>query len=77
MVYDAARQQLYISVPMLDEIDVVSTRTFTLIDRLPITVRPLEVVVVCVITMAIGLIATIVPARRAAALPPVEGLRYD
>jgi lipoprotein-releasing system permease protein len=48
-----------------------------LIDRLPITVRPFEVLIVCVVTMGIGLIATIVPARRAAALPPVEGLRYD
>jgi lipoprotein-releasing system permease protein len=48
-----------------------------LIDRLPIAVRPLEVALVCGLTMVIGLIATVVPARRAAALRPVDGLRYD
>ncbi|HEX8112276.1 MAG TPA: ABC transporter permease [Kofleriaceae bacterium] len=48
-----------------------------LIDRLPIEVKPLEVLLVAGITMAISLIATVVPARSAAALRPVDGLRYD
>jgi lipoprotein-releasing system permease protein len=48
-----------------------------LIDRLPIDVRPMEVVLVIVLTMVISLIASIVPALQAAALTPVEGLRYD
>ena len=48
-----------------------------LIDRLPIEVRGLEVLLVCGITMAISIISTIVPASNAAALRPVEGLRYD
>jgi len=48
-----------------------------LIDRLPIEVRWLEVLLVCGITMAISIISTIVPASNAAALRPVEGLRYD
>jgi lipoprotein-releasing system permease protein len=48
-----------------------------LIDRLPIDVRPFEVVLVIVLTMVISLIASIVPALQAAALTPVEGLRYD
>jgi lipoprotein-releasing system permease protein len=48
-----------------------------LIDRLPIDVRPIEVIVVCEISMAISLIAAWVPAQVAAALTPVEGLRYD
>ena len=48
-----------------------------LIDRLPIEVRPLEVLLVCGITMVISIVATIVPASSAASLRPVEGLRYD
>jgi lipoprotein-releasing system permease protein len=48
-----------------------------LIDRLPIAVRPFEVLLVCGLTMVIGMIATVVPARRAAGLRPVDGLRYD
>jgi lipoprotein-releasing system permease protein len=48
-----------------------------LIDRLPIDVRPVEVLAVAGITMAISLGATWAPAQAAAALTPVEGLRYD
>jgi lipoprotein-releasing system permease protein len=48
-----------------------------LIDRLPIEVRPLEVVLVAAITMAISVIATVIPSLSAAALRPVDGLRYD
>jgi lipoprotein-releasing system permease protein len=48
-----------------------------LIDRLPIQVEWFEVVLVCSVTMAIGIIATIVPSSRASALRPVDGLRYD
>lgn len=48
-----------------------------LIDRLPIEVRPLEVVIVAGITMAISIIATVFPAKSASSLRPVEGLRYD
>jgi lipoprotein-releasing system permease protein len=48
-----------------------------LIDRLPIAVRPFEVALVCGLTMVIGMVATIIPARRAASLRPVDGLRYD
>ncbi len=48
-----------------------------LIDRLPIEVKPLEVLLVAGITMAISVIATVMPSRSAAALRPVDGLRYD
>ena len=48
-----------------------------LIDRLPIEVRPLEVLLVAGITMAISVFATIVPSQSAASLRPVDGLRYD
>ena len=48
-----------------------------LIDRLPIEVRPIEVLIVAGITMLISVITTFVPAQSAAALRPAEGLRYD
>jgi lipoprotein-releasing system permease protein len=48
-----------------------------LIDRLPIDVRWLEVTLVAVVTLFISLIATWAPSQAAAALRPVEGLRYD
>jgi len=48
-----------------------------LIDRLPIDVRPIEVVIVGVVTLVISMIAAIVPALEASSLRPVEGLRYD
>ena len=48
-----------------------------LIDRLPITISVVEVIVVVAITMVISVIATLFPAAKASALRPVEGLRYD
>lgn len=48
-----------------------------LIDRLPITVRPMEVVLVAVITMLISIVATLFPSAKASSLPPVEGLRHE
>lgn len=48
-----------------------------LIDRLPIELRPAEVLLVIGVTMGISLIATIGPALSAASLRPVDGLRYD
>ena len=48
-----------------------------LIDHLPVEVRPVEVWLVVGITLVVGLAATLVPSRSAAALTPLEGLRYD
>jgi lipoprotein-releasing system permease protein len=48
-----------------------------LIDRLPIDVRPFEVVIVGAVTIVISLVAALVPAFEASSLRPVEGLRYD
>jgi lipoprotein-releasing system permease protein len=48
-----------------------------LIDRLPIEVRWFEVAVVASVTLAISAFATWAPAQSAAALRPVDGLRYD
>ncbi|HEY0195648.1 MAG TPA: ABC transporter permease [Kofleriaceae bacterium] len=48
-----------------------------LIDKLPIEVRPLEVLLVAGITMVVSLLSTLVPSQSASALQPVEGLRYD
>ncbi|MGE0545994.1 MAG: ABC transporter permease [Kofleriaceae bacterium] len=48
-----------------------------LIDRLPLEVRPFEVLLVAGITMVISFAATLVPSQMASSLRPVEGLRYD
>jgi lipoprotein-releasing system permease protein len=48
-----------------------------LIDHLPIVVRPTEIFLVVGITMAIGLVVTIVPSWAASSLKPAEGLRHD
>jgi lipoprotein-releasing system permease protein len=48
-----------------------------LIDRLPIEVRWVEVLLVAGITMIVSILVTLVPALSAASLRPVDGLRYD
>lgn len=48
-----------------------------LIDRLPIVIEPLEVVLVVVITMVISGVVALFPAAKASSLHPVEGLRFD
>ena len=48
-----------------------------LIDKLPIDVQYLEVLLVAGITMVVSVVSTIVPAQSAASLRPVDGLRYD
>jgi lipoprotein-releasing system permease protein len=48
-----------------------------LIDKLPIEVSYLEVVLVGAGTMAVTILFTLIPALTASSLRPVEGLRYD
>jgi lipoprotein-releasing system permease protein len=48
-----------------------------LIDRLPVDVSAPELALTAVITMAICFVATLYPSLKAAALRPVEGLRYE
>jgi lipoprotein-releasing system permease protein len=48
-----------------------------LIDRLPIRVDPLEVVMVGAITLVICILATLYPAIKASSMRPVDGLRYE
>jgi lipoprotein-releasing system permease protein len=48
-----------------------------LIDQLPVKVNPDEVLMTACITLAICFLATLIPALKAAHLPPVEGLRYE
>jgi lipoprotein-releasing system permease protein len=48
-----------------------------LIDKLPVSVNVNEVILVGAITMVISAVATWFPSVKAAALSPVEGLRYD
>jgi lipoprotein-releasing system permease protein len=48
-----------------------------LIDRLPISIRPMEILLVAGITMALALVATLISTFKAASLRPVVGLRHD
>ena len=48
-----------------------------LIDRLPISMRPSEILLVAGITMALCLVATLIPTFKASSLRPVVGLRHD
>jgi len=48
-----------------------------LIDRLPISVHPTEVVLVAGVTMLLCILAALIPAIKAASLRPVDGLRHD
>ncbi len=48
-----------------------------LIDKLPISVHPLEVLVVAGVTMTLCIVAALLPAFKAAGLRPVDGLRHD
>ena len=50
---------------------------YDFLSYIPFEVRPLDVVVVFVITVAVSWIATLYPSRRAAALDPVEAIRYE
>jgi lipoprotein-releasing system permease protein len=45
------------------------------IERLPVVVNPLEVALVGIVALAIVWISSLYPARVAAAMQPVDGLR--
>lgn len=47
------------------------------IDRLPVALDPLDVVLIAVVSMLIAFGATILPARQASRLLPVESIRHD
>jgi len=47
------------------------------VDRLPISVEPLDYVLVAASAMLITTLATLYPARAASRLPPVDGIRYE
>jgi len=47
------------------------------IDRLPVHVEPRDVLIVIVASVGLALVATILPARAAARLTPVEAIRHE
>ena len=47
------------------------------ITQIPVTVVPEEVFLICVASIAISLLATVLPSRMAVKLDPVEGLRCE
>lgn len=47
------------------------------IDHLPVRVEPLDVLIVVVASIAVAVLATIPPARRAASLVPVDAIRAE
>jgi lipoprotein-releasing system permease protein len=47
------------------------------ITTLPVSVKPLDVAVICSVAIAICFLATLYPSYRAAKLEPVEALRYE
>ncbi|MBR4986188.1 MAG: ABC transporter permease [Proteobacteria bacterium] len=47
------------------------------ITQIPVTVVPEEVVLICVASIGISLLATVLPSRMAVKLDPVEGLRCE
>ena len=48
-----------------------------LIDRLPVEINPLEVILVAIVSLVICAVVTLYPALSASRLRPVHGLRYD
>jgi lipoprotein-releasing system permease protein len=51
--------------------------TVYFISRIPVRVDPLDVTIVMTASLAVAVIATLHPARRAAALHPVEAIRHE
>jgi lipoprotein-releasing system permease protein len=47
------------------------------VDRLPISLRPLDVVLIVVATIAVAFLATVYPALQASRLEPVEAIRHE
>jgi lipoprotein-releasing system permease protein len=57
-------------------VDLLSAEVYFL-DNLPTQVRPLEVVQIGGLTLALAVAATFYPALSAARQPPAEALRYE
>ena len=60
-----------------DRFDLISIPSdIYIISNLPVDMQPLDFVLVSVVSMTISLLASVYPARKAAALQPVEAIRY-
>ena len=47
------------------------------IDHLPVRVDPVDLVIIIAASITVATLATIYPARQAAALNPVDAIRYE
>ena len=47
------------------------------IDRIPVEIQPVDILLVTLASMAIAALATLYPARQAARLYPIEAIRHE
>jgi lipoprotein-releasing system permease protein len=67
----------YIVCWMQERFDLIAIPSdIYIISNLPVDMQPLDFLLVSVVSLTISLLASVYPARKAAALQPVEAIRY-